>query len=99
MRGRLAEAAGFRCGDDGAAALDPALRDSREQLEGMGHSPATVFAPVVGEVVNLALVIFVERQHAVAEHVHGGHGQVRKVQLAEAQPAVGVEREALLKSL
>jgi hypothetical protein len=42
-------------------------------------------------VLDLDLMLLVEGQHAIVEHVHRRHGQLRQIQLAEAQRRVGID--------
>lgn len=64
----FADAVGFRRADVGAPVGD--LLDGQIQLEGMPHRSAAVFSAVVGEqVFDLHAVFFVERQHAIVQHM------------------------------
>ena len=68
------------------------LADRQVQLVRVVQRSTAVLPAVVGEeVFDLDAVLLVERQHAVVEDVDGRHRQLREVELAEGQRAVGVD--------
>ena len=80
----LVEAVGVRRMQLGVAVRD--LPDGQEELERVMQRPAAVLPAVIGEkVLDSEPSLLLEGEHTIVQHVHGGCGELREVELPEGQ--------------